>query len=508
MTSSSMEHALPPDAVQRRPACISCSKAKRRCSKQIPACTRCRGKRHPCVYPLTHIVLSSSEHVYPQSRAAVDTTSPDSDVSTLLDQASTLPPTVAAPRRLAHHRHNHHRSGHHHRRQQRLEPLARMQNADSPLETPSASAAAAALPTPPTADHSSDAIRDLWFLTRDSWQIYPSPSNNDTITYPNSGLEAFVAAVKGWLDHWIDQGHCALIHPRLYGEGHLPDCLRDAHAAYNTYRTATPLNKGVAMQVVGGSSRRLVEGEALFDDLDYEALDLRSHLSRTQALLVYQVIRYFDGDIRSRADAEAASDTLVKWSSHLMQRAASTSAAAATATATAQQSDSQDFPHDDAQQEQRHHSLQKGRKTAPDPCAATLQAGGTLVSTWRTWILSECIRRAWIVATLAECAFAILKSGVAACPGDVFFTSRAGLWEALSPREWLARLPGAEERRITSSGTGRGSPVDGFPLMCSEVPGLLAKNRPEQVDDFTHALIVYGAGQEEWDDWMTGEEGV
>lgn len=321
-----------------------------------------------------------------------------------------------------------------------------------------------------------------WFLNNDSWRIYPSPGNADSISFLDSGLEYFIASVRRWLDEWLNEGHNAFIHPRLYsGNGHLPDCLGDAYAAYQTYCSVTSSNKKVALRVVGNFAKRLVENQNLFDDLEAETLDIQSHLGRTQALLVFQMIRLFDGDIRSRAEGEADSSTLIKWSYQLMHRAASIS------------SDAHSDRRDSGDNSSSPQPTIQPTKTYPH--ALSLRSDGTVASTWRAWILSESIRRTWIIATLTEAAYAILKHGLAACPGTISFTSRAGLWDATSPQQWLSRLGGDEP------GYRALSEDHGFPLTCADVPGLLDEAQPDHIDDLTHKLIIYSVGCEEWNDW-------
>lgn len=411
---------------------------------------------------MTRIVLTSSEYLSP--RHAVNgavgmehgSTSSDSGVAVSGDQMITDSSTSRSDHR------------------QRLEPSTWEREVPEAAEVPYSTEAA----TPASIQRHLD---DPWFLSHDSWQIYPSPGNADSISFLDSGLEYFIASVRRWLDQWLKEGHNVFIHPRLYGgNGQLPDCLGDAYAAYTTYCSATSANKKVALRVAGGFAKRLVENQNLFDDLEAETLDIQSHLSRTQALLVFQIIRLFDGDIRSRADAEADSSTLLKWSYQLMHRAASVSS-----NIDPGQRDS----GDDLSQQQPSPTA----KTYPH--TLSLQSDGTVASTWRAWVLSESIRRTWIIATLTEAAYAILKHGFATCPGTISFTSRAGLWDATSPQQWLSRLGGDE------TGYRALSEDHGFPLTCADVPGLLTEAQPDQIDDLTHKLIIYSVGCEEWNDW-------
>lgn len=412
------------DHVRKRPACVSCSNAKRRCTKQLPACARCRGKKQRCVYPMTHVVLASGSAISP-----VLTPEEEEEESSNATALPSLPPVPS---------------------------IGEHWPALGTSEVP---------PNPHAAVHFmvvDERLTNPWFLSPSFWNIDPSPANGASISYPGSGLDHFITKLRHQLDMWIDESHCFFIHPRLYNAGDaVPGPLVDAYSAYATYRCAPGANQKIGLEVVNRNAKRLLQEQSLYDGLDNGVLDTLGHLARTQALFVYQFIRLFDGDIRLRGDAEATSATLFRWSCKLMQSAASDIASGT------------------------------GPLQGPVqyPARICLRTDNTLVATWRAWILSESIRRTWIIATLTEAAFSILKQGFADCPGSISFTSRAELWDAASPREWLNFL-----ERMEGS--------HGFPMTCEGVPALLSNATPSMVDEFTNSLIAYGAGREDWEDWM------
>ena len=58
---------------------------------------------------------------------------------------------------------------------------------------------------------------------------------------------------------------------------------------------------------------------------------------------------------------------------------------------------------------------------------------------WYLWILSESIRRTWLVAVNLSPVFSALQQRWAACPGGIMYTNRSGLWDATSAAEWENR---------------------------------------------------------------------
>jgi hypothetical protein len=284
------------------------------------------------------------------------------------------------------------------------------------------------------------------------------------ISYPDSGLDGFVDLLKSWFDQWTSLNHCPIIHSRLYGAD-LPETLQYAYSAYQTYRSSSNINKRVALQIAGTFSRQIVADQSIYDGLGVTALDIKAHLSRTQALLIFHLICLFDGDIRARAEAEATSATLTRWSDSLMQRAAM------------EVSSHLEYSPDSVPDE----------STAGLPHTNRLRPDGTLASQWSAWVLAESIRRVWITATLMEAAFLIKKQGSAACPGSIAFSGTNGLWDATSPHNWLQGLRAEGESR--------------FPVHCEGLVGLLSSASPSEVDEFTHALLIYGSGTEVCEDW-------
>jgi hypothetical protein len=399
---------------QKRPACITCGKAKRKCSKQLPACNRCRIKKIRCVYAVAPVLFSSASQTFTK------------DVEQSLLGASLLREDTLGFR-----------------------------------DTVSSSSSTGTIEPGLDKTH----IENPWFLQPSSWEINHVHIDDDNhITYPDSGLNFFLDRMRTWLDQWTKEKHCVFIHSRLYATD-LPSPLQYAYAAWLTYRTSeTSSSRKTALQIALAWSKNLVQEQSIYDSLGDDTLDILNHLSRTQALLVFQFIGLFDGDIRARAEAEATSSTLVNWSNKLMQSAATRT-----------------VPHPPVGLDEKVNLTQ----------IKQLCSDNTLSSTWKAWILSESIRRTWILATLTEAAFLILKQNFAICPGSIAFTGKSGLWDAPSPHAWLANA-----QKTSSVKT---------PVFCQGLSRLLNEATPSDTDDFTQALLMYGNGSEEVGDWLASE---
>ncbi|ROV98791.1 hypothetical protein VPNG_08430 [Cytospora leucostoma] len=85
-------------------------------------------------------------------------------------------------------------------------------------------------------------------------------------------------------------------HPLLYKE-HMPRVMQDAISSCALYMAKNAINAPVVMSCIDTRVSDLLESPPPEDPIDA--------LARTQALLLYQIIRCFDGDITARASADA-----------------------------------------------------------------------------------------------------------------------------------------------------------------------------------------------------------
>lgn len=209
----------------------------------------------------------------------------------------------------------------------------------------------------------------------------------------------------------------------------------------------------MVMRIVENRANNLVGGytASANEDFGVVMLDSACHLARTQALLIYKIIRLFDGDIRARAQAEKHIDTLSLWARQMWQSA----------------------------------NLALSSDHAEGPGDTQLRTDGTITSTWQAWIFSESIRRTYLAATLTEAVYLTLKQSWAPCPGGIVFSGGAGLWEAPSPTSWFNHY----QQNLVNS------------VRCIDGDKLFTIAKPSDVDEFCHATLIVSYGLERFDRW-------
>jgi hypothetical protein len=228
----------------------------------------------------------------------------------------------------------------------------------------------------------------------------------------------------------------------------------------------TEKNEDVVMQLLEDKANALMrkhESTRVFPLADsYETpttvpvITTLDHLSRVQALFIYQFIRLFDGDIRHRAQAERHSATLQGWKTQLWESA----------------------------------KLNAYLQDPPDGSGLpTIQPHATLkpiAQIWHEWILAESVRRAWIVVTYTDAVYLTLRDGQTVCPGSVAYTLRRSLWGAMSSTEWCWLLNNED------------------PLfMRSDPPKiLLERASPRDVDQFGLSIVSIMWDSHSIDSWF------
>ncbi|KAF2846065.1 hypothetical protein T440DRAFT_472216 [Plenodomus tracheiphilus IPT5] len=197
---------------------------------------------------------------------------------------------------------------------------------------------------------------------------------------------------------FVEHGQTMFIH-RTQFEDLCPPVLQDAMSACALYCMRTAVNQPFVFQNLQHKCQHLIANT--------DALHASRHslLAATQALLIYQTIRLFDGDIRLRAHAEADEMTSVLWATRLQAFACDTA------------------PPIPASEESM---------------TVTMSFLDT-TSDWLSWTLNESIRRTFIFAFVLKGIYNFLKLGHDS-PIDLrafhFFTAQAALWEAQSEVGW------------------------------------------------------------------------
>ncbi|KAH6619895.1 hypothetical protein C7974DRAFT_398415 [Boeremia exigua] len=325
----------------RHKSCVACIQTKRKCDRTQPKCQRCISRNSDCEY----IGRRRGRH-QPVAESSAPVTAVDWRPSTM-EMESLIPATQFSPSinedifEFPHHPFN--------------------LSFDSRSLAPS--------------------IGDL-----------TSPPHLNTID-PDTRLYARVAFCAARLslvpNVFAISGQTMFIHRQVF-QTLQTTALQQAMSACALYCMRTPTTKAIVHQVLQHNVHHLLGN---IDPATVSNVDL---LAALQALLLYQFMRLFDGDIRLRAAAEADEPTTVLWASELRTRACAV--------------------------------------TLPLHPIATFSRNP---EDWQVWLFSESIRRTVVTTFLLRGVYNYLKTGTdSPTVVGVYFTVQEGLWNAQSESGW------------------------------------------------------------------------
>lgn len=252
-------------------ACKPCARAKRKCERQAPQCSRCRRRGIECIYPpakQTSFVLRKDN--YPSAYGYNNTLSNRPADLTL---GSELLPSYGKS-----------------------------------LETPELNGFY-------------DCITGLETPLLSNWtcSFPPTPGINPLAVSAgrpvlSEQLVSYVAMLHRWLTQWVDQGSNPFIHTFLY-KARMPLCVQDAYTTLSSYLHKKPTNEQMIFRILEERVRRLVATQGLEDwpEKDQNVLHSIDHLARVQSLLIFLIMGLFDGDIRLRHFTESQVPVLDRW---------------------------------------------------------------------------------------------------------------------------------------------------------------------------------------------------
>ncbi|KAF2866999.1 hypothetical protein BDV95DRAFT_583347 [Massariosphaeria phaeospora] len=364
----------------RRRSCSECVKAKRKCGMELPRCRRCEKKDILCSYP-TNTGPSLSDMPFPELEFPwLDDLMRDPNVS---PWSGTLQPQLAG------------------------------------------SSASYTAQIEPDVHPAPQGVPE--------YLVAVEGRTRTTLTRPET--EAALHRFRTWPHKWLWEGKAPFIHPRLYASS-MPKPLQDAYAACAIYSTKNERNEFVAFTVIEAKANELVQSP---NQHSWTPLDL---LAAVQALLIYQFIRLFDGDIRQRALAEAAEPVLAVWAEQLKSR---------------------------TEEEQRYTTA-----TAPS---------------WRSWVFSESVRRTITMSYMLHGIYSFVKRGYCTMSEKVksnSFTAQRELWDASSALEW---------ERIKQS-------HDPHWIHNMDFNAMLQHGRGAELDDFGLLMLITYKGKDITDHWL------
>ncbi|KAF1992782.1 hypothetical protein P154DRAFT_478573, partial [Amniculicola lignicola CBS 123094] len=260
-------------------------------------------------------------------------------------------------------------------------------------------------------------------------------------------LKDFVQLIESWLTIWVATGTNAFIHSHLY-EQSFPSCLQIAFATYSAYINRKPAACEIILRSVND------QATALVSDLDQirGSNDSVKALAYIHSLFVYQMIGLFDGDIRSRHLAEGRIPVLAELLDHTLKNASA--------------------------------MLKQDIGMYGHTFSLAYFLGPTELL-WRSWVISESLRRTWLVIQGISASYDGLKQGWAPCNGDVMFTTREGLWSANTASLWAKMCTDQDVRFV-----GRTH---------AECLFMVA---PEEVDEFAKFMLESIFGKERSSNWL------
>lgn len=302
-----------------------------------------------------------------------------------------------------------------------------------------------------------------WFLLPESWVILHQPAPYKQSDSLNGSLLESTEKILSWLQQWVNDCSCPFIHAHLYKDD-LPSCIQNAFTATAAYFAKTAANKGLILRIIEGNCNALLDQpEVSLDDTnDTTASDTLRHLARTQTLLIYQIIRLFDGDIRSRAQAENSMDILLSWAGQLWESASK---------------DAESTTYEKASMKDRCGGVSDTNAFSVD---------GSVPGLWRAWYVAESIRRTYVAIIFVQGMYQTLKQGWAFCPGGVSFTVTNGLWDSSSAHTWW-------ELFVQDTNP---------PAQSLQLERLLLDNQSAKVDTFVQPLLVASYGHERVEQWI------
>lgn len=440
----------PIDMTVESKACGACARAKRKCERQIPACSRCQARGMRCEYPSA----AYEPHAFgqPQVRHHQVAVS-EEPLSHLLFFLS--------------------------------EDMTSVDDFTSRgLNTMVVGSSGSIEPNPPNPQS-----RPLpWYLEKESWDIDHLTSHS-TAPFCSAVLNSYTDNIKEWLTCWVETGACPFIHIRTYNY-HIPRCVQDAYTALSTYQNMKGSSKAIVMTLLEQRIRQLLAdqpsptpGASSDEDAGAAALNTFEHLARVHALLIYQIICLYDGDIRLRHVAETQIPTLNSWLRQLISSAQHTAARGP-----------ESFISPLVTPPDQQDPLMQVQIGGHDGNMETVAMGRSFLSRddvdWYAWLFAETIRRTWLVASSVQTIYLTLQVLWAPCPGGLPFTTRKGAFEAPSSFAWAARCEGHKQ---------------GIDFARRHKHRLFEECRPEDIDEFTVRLLEISYGLERIERWRYGK---
>ncbi|OIW28649.1 hypothetical protein CONLIGDRAFT_632908 [Coniochaeta ligniaria NRRL 30616] len=450
---SAIERANPPP---RRKSCQACIKAKRRCDLGQPACLRCTQRLLECRYDATvsaarrNIAASAEKR---QQAVAADRTSippsaltrqeePESVEQIMTDLSSMVDPVLDAGFDFY---------------DTDLDIMQFINDTPTQtLEDMSSCATAFTIPNPPTASYNkldlvlqSKGDLALALQPEGKWRSTPLAF---TIAHR---LQYSIDLVKDAPRRMVMELQTPWCHPELYRDD-MPKSMQDALSSCALYQAKNPRNSFVILHSIRTRIRDLTTTPPPSRPLEV--------LARVQAILLYLIILVFDGDILSRASAEAATPALESAAISLVGL----------------------FGHNPF-----HPSSSPSASHPPPPDSLPLYPIGPAREFWQAWVLQESARRTYMTAFFVQQLYLLLKGDTPRkCDQRLylchFWTVSAHLWGARDAFDFALAW---RERRH-------------FVVNNNTIKEVLSEARGDDIEDFGKMILTTLMGIDETKGWL------
>lgn len=423
----------------RQKACIACANSKRRCDKRLPECQRCLDRDVDCAYPQKKRrarKLDTGEEAFAPSYAVHDYDEiqdfEGADVGelgnildfTAWDELVAADPTVSSSEEWA---------------------------TNAPGSSTDTGILAVNSSSPEDNRNPVNSILP-WFLQEETWKMQQARHESGGPAVID--LQLFIRTVDEMLKSWVRDGYNGFIHRKLYQYG-MPTCVQDAFTTLAAYTNCTQAVKDTILQI---TQERLSIIVCQYTPNTSDRQGILNHLARVQALFVYEFIGLFDGSPRLRVSAEQHLPTLRSWVAQMWEAVKQYKG------------------------EGPNLSLQTPR-WAETNFESEYQTTSEL---WKTWVLTESVRRIQIIINSVANSYQCMTGGWAECTGAVMFTARCGLWEAESAIQW-------------SDLACRKSPLLVPPLRAGS---LISQYPAEEFDEFVKTFWALILGSEKVQSWL------
>ncbi|KAF9889741.1 hypothetical protein FE257_007047 [Aspergillus nanangensis] len=388
-----------------RRACSNCVKSKRRCNLAVPSCYRCRVRSLSCQYQQTHTAATPAEVVLLSLPVEDPFNPPSAELGSLA----------------------------------RDDQVAE-ENIDATMNNWLTEYTSSLHPFP---DYNLD-----WTEIMQDIDVYRVPdrigrgnSPENTVLSGEIFQERIVNSVKRlktYPDVFVREGKTPFIHPALYHD-HFPGPIQDALLVCALYKQKNEANEAWVFRVINTKTASLLDRPAV----TLSQQPVLEQLAAVQALILYQIIRLFDGDIRQRAEAERTDQTMTTWTKQL----------------------------------QLHMNPVESNLQVESGLAVDKANSGR----WKSWLLDETVRRTVIICYTLQGMYCFLKNGWDNSHTEfnyLSFYAQQALWGAASDYQWQTALQSCPSLPVR------------FPSWDTDLRDV----RPSDVDDLGMMMMVLMKG--------------